>query len=76
LYENRVGQFALATIITSQQDDLLRIVASYQGRTDDTEAELATFELLFEESVSDALTTVEANNLIKNLHQAKKKIVP
>jgi len=49
-YENRVGQFALATTITGQQDDVLRVVVSHRGRTGDTEAELATFELLFEES--------------------------
>jgi hypothetical protein len=60
-YENRRGNSpwprpdtAPATIITDQQDDMPRIVASHWGRTDHMEAELATFELLFEESVSDA----------------------
>lgn len=64
---------APATIITGQQDDLLRIVASHQGCTDDTEVELATFELLFEESAGDPLTTAEANNLIENLHIARQR---
>jgi hypothetical protein len=55
---------------------MLRIVASHRGRTDDMEAELATFELLFDESVSNALTTAEAANLIENLHQVEKEVVP
>jgi hypothetical protein len=41
---------APGTIITGQQDDVLRVVVSHRGRTGDTEAELATFELLLEES--------------------------
>ena len=74
-YENRGGQFALittdtapGTIIAGQQGDLLRIVAIHRGRSGDTDAELTTFELLFEESAGDPLTTAEANHLIENLH--------
>jgi len=73
-YENRGGQFALATtdtapatIAAGQQDSLLRIVATHRGRATDTGVELATFELLFEESAGHPLTTAQANNLIENL---------
>ena len=59
---------ALTTIREGQQDDLLRIVAIHRGRTGDTDAELVALELLFEETVSDPLTTAEANDLIENLH--------
>jgi hypothetical protein len=74
-YENRGGQFALATVDTApatidigQMDDVLRIVAAHRGRSGDTDAELSTFELLFEERAGDPLTTAEANSLIENLH--------
>jgi hypothetical protein len=49
-------------------DDVLRIVAAHRGRVGDTDAELTTFELLFEESAGDPLTTAEANRLIESLH--------
>ena len=74
-YENRGGQLALATtntapgtIIAGHQDDVLRIVATHRGRAGDTDAELVTFDLLFEESAGDPLTTTEANALIEALH--------
>jgi FG-GAP-like repeat len=74
-YENCGGQFALATADTAptimedeEVDDLLEIVMTHNGQTGDTSAELATLELLFEESASDPLTTAEANALIENLY--------
>jgi len=74
-YENRGGQFALTTTDTApaeidagEQDDILRVVATHRGRAGDTDVELVTFELLFEESAGDPLTTAEANNLIENLY--------
>jgi hypothetical protein len=79
-YENRRGNSpwprpdtAPATIITDQQDDMPRIVASHLGRTDDAEVEPATFELLFEESAGDPLTTAEANNPMENLHIVRQR---
>ncbi|MFC1995622.1 IPT/TIG domain-containing protein, partial [Chloroflexota bacterium] len=74
-YENRGGQFALATTDTAptnlfqgQTDDLLKITATHRGRTGDVNIELATFDLLFEETAADSLTTAEANAIIENLH--------
>jgi hypothetical protein len=74
-YENRGGQFALATtdtapstIAAGQQGSVLRIVVSHCGRAGDTAVELATLELLFEEKAGDPLSTAEANALIENLH--------
>ena len=52
---------------------MLRIVASHLGRADDAEVEPATFELLFEESAGDPLTTAEANNPMENLHIARQR---
>ena len=73
-WENRGGQFALvttdaapATINDGQADDVLRIVAVHRGRIGDSDLELVAFDLLFEESAGDPLTTAEANNLIANL---------
>ena len=73
-WENRGGQFALATTDTSpamiadgQADDVLKIVATHRGRTGDTDLELVTLGLLFEESAGDPLTTTEAHDLIENL---------
>ncbi len=74
-YRNKGGQFALPTmssapllILEGTQDDALKITATHRGRTGDTDVELVTFDLLFEEMVGDALTSAEANNLIENLH--------
>ncbi|MBW2310537.1 MAG: VCBS repeat-containing protein [Deltaproteobacteria bacterium] len=73
-YKNQGGQFALTTTDTApstlahdQTDDMLKIVATHQGRSGDTDMELVTFELLFEESAGDSLTTAEANALIEKL---------
>jgi hypothetical protein len=73
-YENRGGQFALATTDTAPaallqegSSDLLEIVMTHRGRAGDSDEELATLELLFEETAGDPLTTSEANALIDTL---------
>jgi hypothetical protein len=73
-WENRGGQIALETtdtapaeIISGRMDDMLRIVASHRGRDGDADEELATLDLLLEESAGDPLTSMEANALIENL---------
>jgi len=73
-YENRGGQFALATADTAPAallqggtSDLLEIVMTHRGRAGDGDEELATLELLFEEAPGDPLTSTEANALIETL---------
>ena len=74
-YANQGGQFALATVDTApanmvddELDDLLKVTVDYRGRTGDTDIELASIKLLFEESTGDPLTTAEANALIDFLY--------
>lgn len=74
-WQNRGGQFALATtdttvpvLLQGTRDDLLEVVATHKGRSGDTDMELATLDLLFEESASDPLSTSEANAMIDNLY--------
>ncbi len=80
-WENRGGQFALTTTDTAptdpdlladgETDDVLKIVATHRGRTDDKDLELVTFELQFD--VSDGqipirvMTSAEANAVIDTL---------
>jgi len=73
-YENLGSQFALATTGTApavllQEDtsDLLEIVMTHRGRAGDSDAELATLVLLFEEAPGDPLSSSEANALIDTL---------
>ncbi|MGR3318272.1 MAG: FG-GAP-like repeat-containing protein [Candidatus Anammoxibacter sp.] len=73
-YENKGGQFSLATTDTGTStlfegtaDDMLKIVATHKGKSGETDIELATIELLLEEGAGDPLTTAEANALIENL---------
>ncbi len=73
-YENRGGQFALtttnqapATLMQGQIDDVLKIVVTHRGRSGDTDLELATLDLLFEESAGNPLSSSEANALIERL---------
>ena len=73
-YENRGGQFALATtdtapvaLLQGDSSDLLEIVMTHRGRAADSHEELATLELLFEEAAGDPLTSAEANALIERL---------
>jgi len=56
-YENRGGQFALATadtapvlVLEGDSSDLLETVMTHRGRAADGDAELATLQLLFEET--------------------------
>jgi hypothetical protein len=74
-YKNRGGQFKLATtdsatttVIEGQMDDILTIVVTHDGRTSDTDIELASLELLFEQSAGVPLTSAEANAIIENLY--------
>jgi len=74
-WENRGGQFALATTdiadtpaVAGALDDVLSILIDHRGRTGDSSVELATIELLFEESEGDFMTDLEANSLIENLY--------
>ena len=74
-WENRGGQFALPTTDTAPvsieqgtSDDLLRIDVTHNGIPSDTDAELVTLDLLFEESAGDPLSNAEANALIENLY--------
>ncbi|MEM1178903.1 MAG: FG-GAP-like repeat-containing protein [Acidobacteriota bacterium] len=71
---NLGGQFALETLVTAPAslgnnitDDLLRITATHLGIAGDADLELATFELLFEETSGDPLTTNEAMAVIENV---------
>jgi hypothetical protein len=73
-YENRGGQFALATtdtapvaLLQGDTSDLLEIVMTHRGRAGDGDEELATLELLFEEAPGDPLESAEANAVIETL---------
>jgi hypothetical protein len=73
-YENRGGQFALATtdiapllLLQGDTSDLLEIVMTHRGRAGDGDEELAQLELLFEEAPGDRLTSCEANAVIESL---------
>lgn len=74
-FENRGGQFALATtdtapatLIEGGTDDLLRIIARHRGRAGDTDVEVASLDLRFEAGPGDPLTNEEANALIDGLY--------
>jgi hypothetical protein len=73
-YENRGGQFALATtdtapaaLLQGDTSDLLEIVMTHRGLAADGDEELDTLLLLFEETPGDPLTSPEANALIDTL---------
>jgi len=75
LFKNGGGQFALPTtdtapslLVQGNTDDVLKVIAIHRGQLGDTDAELATMELLFEESPGVPLSTVEVNALIDNLY--------
>jgi len=72
-WENRGGQFALPTtsLATSPltlpvEPAVLQIDAVHNGRTSDTDVELVSFELLFDDGIAP-LTTAQANDAIENL---------
>jgi len=73
-WENRGGQFGLPTTSLAAspltlpiEHAVLQIDAAHNGRTGDTDVELVTFELLFEDNTLTPLTTVQANDSIENL---------
>jgi hypothetical protein len=73
-YPNRGGQFALPTtplgqgvLANSQEDVALQIDLEHRGRAGDSDIEVTTIELRFENSVGAPLTSGEANALIDHL---------
>lgn len=73
-WDNRGGQFALATADTSGNTlgnsvtkSLLTITATHNGKAGEQDLELTTLEILFEETPGVPLTTSEANSIIDNL---------
>ena len=73
-WENGGGQFGLPTTSTApamvqlpSQHAVLRIDAVHNGRVGDTDVELATLELLFDDGTTP-LTSGQANSLIEDLH--------
>lgn len=74
-WPNEGGQFGVEGVdsVTGDfpagtQDDLLTLTFTHNGRDDDSDVELVSFDLLLEEAAGDALTSGEANALIANLH--------
>ena len=70
-WENRGGQFALATtgtapleIVAGQADDVLAVTMTHLGRAGDGDEEWATAALLFEDEIGTPLYSGQANNLI------------
>jgi hypothetical protein len=75
VYLNRGGQFGLATVNTAPsvireagQDAVLRISVSNRGGSGEDNAQLNSIGLLFEKSAGVPMTSLEANQLIENLH--------
>ncbi len=73
-YENRGGQFALATLVdapgvlaSGTAASVFDITVTHNGISGEQDIELATLDLLFEETAGDALTSPEANAIIENL---------
>ena len=73
-WENRGGQFALATTDTAplsipanDLDDVLAVTMTHRGRAGDRDEELVSLSLRFVESVGDPLTSAEANAMIDEL---------
>ena len=73
-YENRGGQFALPTVslaqgvvANSQEQVLFQIDLEHRGRAGDSDVELATIELRFEDGASLPLSSAQANALIEKL---------
>jgi len=73
-WRNEGGQFGLPTTDVSPANlgnsvtaELLQIDAAHNGRTGDPDLELATLELLFEETAGDPLTSAQANGILANL---------
>jgi hypothetical protein len=73
-YENRGGQFSLATtdvaqllVANSELHDLLKIVVTHEGRAGDSEVELASLELRFTDGDGNALGETETGALLQTL---------
>ncbi len=73
-WDNRGGQFALATLDTSGNTlgnsvtkSLLKITATHNGKAGEQDIELSSLEILFEETPGVPLTSSEANGIIENL---------
>ncbi len=73
-WANRGGQFGLATELIADgnlgngvTEGLLDIVTTHHGLVGEQDIELATLELLFEETPGVPLTTSEANSIFANL---------
>ena len=70
-WENTGGQFQLSTanVVVNpfnegQLNPVFKIEVTHNGRNADVDLELASIELLFEETIGDPLTMAEANRLI------------
>ena len=73
-WENRGGQFALPTtdesylaMVDNQEREVLRIEGVHRGRSGDTDAEIVTLELLFEDGVGTPLDSGQADALLSSL---------
>ncbi|MEM9592814.1 MAG: FG-GAP-like repeat-containing protein [Acidobacteriota bacterium] len=74
LFPNLGGQFGLDTansspaiLGNSETAEMLAITTRHNGKAGEGDLELVTFELLFEETPGDPLTSAEANGVIANL---------
>ena len=52
----------------SDKDDLLKLKVEHNGISGDNDLEINKWNILFEETDADPLTTTEANNIIENLY--------
>ncbi|MCB0160218.1 MAG: VCBS repeat-containing protein, partial [Caldilineaceae bacterium] len=74
-YPNHGGQLTLAatdvaptTLTSGEQAALLRILATHNGRSGDSDAQLTELALRLEDGAGTALTTAQAQALFANLH--------
>ncbi|MBI5095461.1 MAG: VCBS repeat-containing protein [Candidatus Hydrogenedentes bacterium] len=74
-WQNQGGQFRLTTANVSDgsipegsAESVLKILATHDGRSGDSDLELATLALLFESAPGTPLSSVEANALIDKLY--------
>ncbi|HID72164.1 MAG TPA: VCBS repeat-containing protein, partial [Thermoplasmata archaeon] len=75
VYNNTGGQLNYTVtdtsptqMLDSAKDDLLKIVVKHNGISEDNDAEIYQWNLLFEENDGDPLTTSEANAIIETLY--------